>query len=101
MKPIPLNSPWRQRRFNALIALLFGAIAIYWARPVSATGYLIALTMIPALLYFHFRFKWWWNRRFGGSKFLTLVYIAVLLAAVAFIGFAIKFLRPLIGSHFA
>lgn len=100
MRPIPLNNPWPERRRKFLIATLLVVVSVERTRPNSLTGLAIALVTIPSLCISLFYLRWWWKRKFGGSKLMTLIglMLAIIIGIVAFsINDA---LAPYIGHHF-
>ncbi|MDH0892983.1 MULTISPECIES: hypothetical protein [unclassified Pseudomonas] len=101
MKPIPLNNPWRQRRSTVFTGVLLAVVSVLMAEPSTWVGVAITLATVPFILLAFFEVRVRWHRRFGGSKFMSIVFFfAILLAALAILHLA-KQLQPYIGMHFA
>ena len=69
--------------------------------PKTVTGVAITLATVPFLLIGLLNFRWWWHVRFGGSKFLTLVFLTITLCIGLSLTCAAALLKPYIGEHFA
>lgn len=101
MRPIPFHNPWPERRRKLLMAFLLTVVAIAGARPTSLTGLAIALVTIPPLCLALFSLRWWWHRKFGGSKFMVLISWLLALSIVIAALTVKDVLSPYIGHHFS
>lgn len=101
MKPIPLHNSKSDRRHKAIMVVLLTISSFLVTVPKTVTGVAITLTTVPFILIGLLNFRWWWHVRFGGSKFLTLVFIAIILCVALSLAYAAALLKPYIGEHFA
>ena len=100
MRPIPLRNPWIERRRKFLMAFGLIVIAVASTRPNSFTGLAIALSTIPFLFLAFVSLRWWWHRKFGGSKFMVLVSWILTLTIGLIVLTIVEMLSPYIGQHF-
>jgi hypothetical protein len=101
MKPIPLHNPKSDRRHKAIMVVLLTLSSFLVTEPKTAIGVAITLATVPFILIGLLNFRWWWHVRFGGSKLLTLVFIAIILCIALSLAYAADLLKPYIGEHFA
>ena len=101
MKPIPLHNPKSDRRHKSIMVVLLTLSSFLVTEPKTAIGVAITLTTVPFILIGLLTFRWWWHVRFGGSKFLTLVFISIILCILLSLAYAAVLLKPYIGEHFA
>jgi phosphotransferase system glucose/maltose/N-acetylglucosamine-specific IIC component len=100
MRPIPLRNPWIERRRKFLMAFGLIIIAVASTRPNSPTGVAIALSTIPFLFLAFVSLRWWWHRKFGGSKFMVLISWMLMLTIGLIVLTIVEMLSPYIGQHF-
>lgn len=101
MEPIPLHNSKSGRRHKAIMVTLLTFSSLLATEPKTATGVAITLSTVPFILIGLLNFKWWWRVRFGGSKFLTLMFIAIIVCIAILFTYATALLKPYIGEHFA
>ncbi|WP_437880274.1 DUF389 domain-containing protein [Pseudomonas sp. LRF_L74] len=100
MRPIPLHNPWPERRRKLLMAFFLTVVAITSTRPNSLIGLAIALVTIPPLCLILLSLNWWWRRKFGGSKFMALISLILVISAWLAIDAIADMLSPYIGQYF-
>ena len=101
MEPIQLHSSKSDRRHKAIMVVLLTLSSLLATEPKTAIGVAITLSTVPFILIGLFNFRWWWRVRFGGSKFLSLVFIAIIVCIAISLAYAAVLLKPYIGEHFA
>ncbi|HLV19143.1 MAG TPA: hypothetical protein VKY70_16930 [Pseudomonas sp.] len=101
MRPVPLHSPWRDRRHRLYALLIWMLVGLLLTRPQTTTGILIAVTLIPALALLAFALHRWWIRHFARSNLMHAVYIGLLMLAVGGVLEAVELLHPYVGGHFS
>lgn len=71
------------------------------AEPKTLTGVAITLATVPFLLLASLKIRIRWQARFGGSKFMTIAFFLIVLAAVLALLHIVEMLQPYIGEHFS
>lgn len=101
MRPIPLHNTWPERRRKLLMAFLLTVIAIAGTRPNSLIGLAIALSTIPPLCLALLSLRWWWHRKFGGSKFMGLAGFLIMISIGIALSSIASILPQEITHHFS
>jgi phosphotransferase system glucose/maltose/N-acetylglucosamine-specific IIC component len=101
MKPIPLHSPWRKRKDIVIMGALLVVASVLIAEPKTIIGIAITLATVPFLLLAFLKIRVRWQARFGGSKFMTIAFFFIALAAALALLHIVEVLQPYIGEHFA
>lgn len=100
MRPVPLHSPWRDRRHRFYALLIWVMVGLLLTRPQTQVGIAIAVTAIPALGMVALLLHRWWTRRFARSNLMHAIYVGLLMLVGGGVFEAVQLLRPYLGEHF-
>lgn len=81
------------------VLLVIASVLI--AEPKTLLGMAITLATVPFLLLAFLKIRFHWRTRFGGSKFMTIAFFFIALAAALALLHIVEVLQPYIGEHFA
>lgn len=101
MRPVPLHSPWRDRRHRFYALMIWMLVGLVLTRPQTSTGVVIAVTVIPAVGLLALLLHRWWSNRFARSNLMHAVYIGLLMLACGGAYEAVELLEPYMGAHFS
>ena len=75
MRPVPLHSPWRDRRHRLYALLVWMLVGLLLTRPQTQTGVFIALGVFPLLGILALLLHRWWINRFARSNLMHAIYV--------------------------
>ncbi|SCY42759.1 MULTISPECIES: hypothetical protein [Pseudomonas] len=100
MRPVPLHSPWRDRRHRLYALLVWMLVGLLLTRPQTQTGVFIALGVFPLLGILALLLHRWWINRFARSNLMHAIYVGLVMLVSGGVFEAIQLLRPYLGEHF-
>ena len=100
MRPVPLHSPWRDRRQRLYALLVWMGVGLLLTRPQTQAGTFIALGVFPLLGILALLLHRWWINRFARSNLMHAVYVGLVMLIGGGVFEAIQLLRPYLGEHF-
>jgi hypothetical protein len=100
MRPVPLHSPWRDRRQRLYALLVWMGVGLLLTRPQTQAGIFIALGVFPLLGILALLLHRWWINRFARSNLMHAVYVGLVMLIGGGVFEAIHLLRPYLGEHF-
>ena len=100
MRPVPLHSPWRDRRHRLYALLVWMLVGLLLTRPQTQTGVFIALGVFPLLGVLALLLHRWWINRFARSNLMHAIYVGLVMLVSGGVFEAIQLLRPYLGEHF-
>ena len=101
MRPVPLHSPWRDRRHRLYALLVWMLVGLLLTPPQTTLGLVIAVTAIPLLGLLTLSLHRWWINHFARSNLMQAVYIGLLMLACGGAVQAVELLQPYVGAHFS
>ena len=99
MRPVPLHSPWRDRRHRLYALLVWMLVGLLLTRPQTQTGVFIALGVFPLLGILALLLHRWWINRFARSNLMHAIYVGLVMLVSGGVFEAIQRLRPYRGEH--
>ncbi len=100
MRPVPLHSPWRDRRHRLYALLVWMLVGLLLTRPQTQTGVFIALGVFPLLGVLALLLHRWWINRFARSNLMHAIYVGLVMLVGGGVFEAIQLLQPYLGEHF-
>lgn len=101
MRPVPLHSPWRDRRHRFYALLIWMLVGLLLTRPQTQTGILIAVITFPLLGIFALLLHRWWINRFARSNLMHALYVGLVMLVFGLAHQAVEVLQPYVGAHFS
>jgi hypothetical protein len=101
MRPVPLHSPWRDRRQQLYALLVWMLVGLLLTRPQTQTGIFIALGVFPLLGILALLLHRWWINRFARSNLMHAVYVGLVMLVFGLAHRALELLQPYVGAHFS
>lgn len=100
MRPVMNSNPWPRRLEHFPTAAMLIFISLMSTKPITLTGIAIALCTVPFLCLIILAIARSWGKRFGGSKFMNIIALMLLVIFIATIHFTARNIKPYIGEHF-
>lgn len=100
MRPVMKSSPWPRRLQHLSLAMALICISVVMTKPKTLIGLAIALCIIPFLFILVVSVAGRWKRRFGGSSFMNIIAIVMVIALIAATYLFTYYIRPIAEKHF-